>query len=144
MMPLLQLIWSFSAALSSGMWALLEWHMIVRWMSLLPLFWCCIQLKWEEAVKINCDGFPPKEVCSKSNPSFALWDSKGSRFSWKNVWQSQAPSRAAFCVWSVALGNILTLDDLRKRHVIVMGHLLFHCDVASAILSPLFSRFVLS
>lgn len=60
------------------------------------------------------------------------------------MWQSQAPSRAAFFAWLVALGNILTLDNLKKQHVIVMGHLLFHCDETSAILSALFSRFVLS
>jgi hypothetical protein len=24
-------------------------------------------------VKINCGGFPPKEVCLRSNPSFTPW-----------------------------------------------------------------------
>jgi hypothetical protein len=57
------------------------------------------------------------------------------------VWQTQALSRVAFFVWSAALGKILTLDNLRKHHVIVINkcfmcksneetvdHLL-HCEV---------------
>jgi hypothetical protein len=30
------------------------------------------------------------------------------------------PMRVTFFVWMVVLGKILTLDNLRKRHVIVM------------------------
>ncbi|XP_059436558.1 CMP-sialic acid transporter 2-like isoform X2 [Corylus avellana] len=57
------------------------------------------------------------------------------------VWQTQAPLRAIFFVWSAAFGKILTLDNLRKRHVIVtnrccmrkrseetVDHLLLHCE----------------
>jgi hypothetical protein len=79
-------------------------------------------------------------------------------FPWKCVWWTQAPSMAAFFSWSAALGKILTLDNLRKRHVIVINrcymckktkefvdhHLLLHCDVASALYYYLFSRFGLS
>jgi hypothetical protein len=36
------------------------------------------------------------------------------------VWRTQAHSSAAFFAWSVALGKILTLDNLRKQHVIVI------------------------
>ena len=70
------------------------------------------------------------------------------------VWQIQALPRAAFFVWSAALGKILTLDNLRKRHVIVINkcfmcknneetvdHLLLHCEVASAMWYAIFSRF---
>jgi hypothetical protein len=59
-------------------------------------------------------------------------------------------------VWSAALGNILTIDNLRKWHVIVMdkccmckrngestNHLL-HFDVAYAIWIAFFSCFGLS
>jgi hypothetical protein len=51
--------------------------------------------------------------------------------------------RTAYFVWSAALDKILTMDNLRKRHVILMDryckckrngesvdHLLLHCDVA--------------
>jgi hypothetical protein len=36
------------------------------------------------------------------------------------VWRTKAPLRAAFFAWSAALGKILTMDNLRKRHVIVV------------------------
>jgi hypothetical protein len=80
-----------------------------------------------------------------------------SHFPWKSVWRTQAPPRAAFFAWSAALGKILTGDNLRKRHVIVVDrccmckrsresvdHLLLHCDVAYAMWSAIFSRFGLS
>jgi hypothetical protein len=80
-----------------------------------------------------------------------------SHFPWKSAWRTQAPPRAAFFGWSAALGKILTGDNLRKRHVIVVDrccmckrsgesvdHLLLHCDVAYAMWSAIFSRFGLS
>jgi hypothetical protein len=64
-------------------------------------------------------------------------------FSWKSTWRSKAPSTMAFFVLEATLGRILTLDNLRKRYVIVMDwccmckkssestdHLLFHFEVA--------------
>jgi hypothetical protein len=60
-------------------------------------------------------------------------------------------------VWTAALGKILTQDNLRKRHVIVINyccmckkieetvdHLLLHCDVASVVWNSLFSCFGVS
>jgi len=62
-----------------------------------------------------------------------------------------------FFAWSAALGKILTLNNLRKRRVIVIDrccmckrygeyvdHLLLHCDVASALWSVLFNLFRMS
>jgi hypothetical protein len=62
-----------------------------------------------------------------------------------------------FFVWSAALGKILTLDNLRKRNIIVINrccmckrseetvdHLLLHCKVASALWYAIFSRFGLA
>jgi hypothetical protein len=72
-------------------------------------------------------------------------------------WRTQAPSRAAFFSWLAALGKSLTLDNLRKRHVIVINrccickktkesvdHLLLHFDVAFALWNTIFSRFGMS
>jgi len=60
-------------------------------------------------------------------------------------------------VWSAALGKILTMDNLRKMHVILVDrcciykqngksvdHLLLHCDMTYALWSALFTRFGLS
>ena len=65
--------------------------------------------------------------------------------------------RVAFFAWSVALGKILTMDTLRKRHVIVIDRcclykkkgesvncFLLHCEVARALLDDLFTQFELS
>jgi hypothetical protein len=73
------------------------------------------------------------------------------------VWRTRAPSSAAFFAWSEALGQICTLDNLRKRHVIVIDrwymckkagesvdHLLLHCNVASTLWTSVFSCFRLS
>jgi len=81
----------------------------------------------------------------------------GRHFLWKSVWQTQTPSQAAFFAWSVVLDKILTMDNLRKMHVILVDrccmckrngesvdHLLLHCDVAYALRSALFTRFGLS
>jgi hypothetical protein len=59
-----------------------------------------------------------------------------------SVWQTNAPTRAALLAWSAALGKILTIDNLRKWHIIILDkccmyqrdgksvdHLLLHCDV---------------
>jgi len=74
----------------------------------------------------------------------SLTCSGGTRFPWKSVWRTQEPPMAAFFTWSAALGKILTIDNLRKRHIInvdrccvckrdgeSMDHILLHCDVAS-------------
>jgi hypothetical protein len=59
--------------------------------------------------------------------------------------------------WTAALGKILTLDNLRKKRVIVIDrccmckmngetvdHLLLHCEVAHALWYAILSRFSLS
>jgi hypothetical protein len=62
---------------------------------------------------------------------------------WRSIWKSKAPSRVIFFVWTAALGKILTMDNLRKKNIIVtewccmckksgesIVHLLLHCEVA--------------
>jgi hypothetical protein len=59
-------------------------------------------------VRIECVGSLPKRGCLRSPV--------GSSFPWKSIWRNRVPLRVTFFVWTDALGNILTLDSLRKRH----------------------------
>jgi hypothetical protein len=63
-------------------------------------------------------------------------------FPWKSIWCTKAPSRVAFFVRSAVLGKILTLDNLRKKNMVLVNrcgmckeeesidHLLIHCKSA--------------
>jgi hypothetical protein len=75
-------------------------------------------------------------------------------FPWKGIWKVKAPPRVAFFVWTAILGKILTLDNLRKRNIIVMewcclcktsgesiDHLFIHCEVASELWTVFFQLF---
>lgn len=87
----------------------------------------------------------------------SLASPKGRCFPWKGVWHTPTLSRVIFFVQSAALSKILTLDNLRRRHVIVMDrccmckssgefvdYLLLHCNMVSTIWSTFFNRFGLS
>jgi hypothetical protein len=67
-----------------------------------------------------------------------------SYFLWKSIWKVKVPPRVAFFVWTATLGKILTLNNLRKRNIIVMelcfmrkssgesiDHLFLHCMVVT-------------
>jgi hypothetical protein len=72
-------------------------------------------------------------------------------FPWRYIWRSKAHLRVTFLAWSTTLGKILTLDNLRKRHIIVVDwyclckksgetidHLLLHCELASGLWNSIF------
>jgi hypothetical protein len=74
-------------------------------------------------------------------------------FLWKIIWRNKATLRAVFFAWTTSLGKILTADNLRKRHVIIVDwccickrneefedHVLLHYEIANALWSALFSR----
>ncbi|KAF5480926.1 hypothetical protein F2P56_001629 [Juglans regia] len=78
-------------------------------------------------------------------------------YPWKSIWQTKAPTKAAFFVWTASLDKILTTDNLRKRRVIVLDwcymckkygesvdHLLLHCEMAKGMWDDIFSRVGLS
>jgi hypothetical protein len=109
-------------------------------------------------VEIGCGGSPPKEACSRSSPSLAHWlvlkevSSRGRVCGGLKFFRGRL-----FFAWLVALGKILTLDNLRKMGVIMVNicclykrngesvdHIFLYCDVASALWNALFSRFGMS
>jgi hypothetical protein len=65
------------------------------------------------------------------------------QFRWKSIWKAKVLPRVAFFSWTAALGRLLTIDNLRKRHLILVDwccmckksgesvdHLLLHCPMA--------------
>jgi hypothetical protein len=77
-----------------------------------------------------------------------------SPFPWKSIWRTKAPLKLAFFTWTASLGKILTLDNLRKCHIIVidwccmckksgklLDHLFLHCDVARELWIMVFQMF---
>uniref|UniRef100_A0A2N9GR88 Reverse transcriptase domain-containing protein n=1 Tax=Fagus sylvatica TaxID=28930 RepID=A0A2N9GR88_FAGSY len=41
-------------------------------------------------------------------------------FPWKIIWKAKVPPRIAFFSWTATLGKLLTIDNLRKRHLIIV------------------------
>ena len=73
-------------------------------------------------------------------------------FPWKSIWKVQVPTRIAFFTWIAALGKILTIDNLRKRKVLILdwccmcksngesvNHLLLHCPITRDLWDMVFS-----
>ena len=95
-----------------------------------------------------------KEGFQVKNYYKQLLPSAGALVPWKRIWKTNAPPRVAFFVWVAALGSILTIDNLRRQHVIVLdwccmckesgesiSHLFLHCSAAREIWSFIFSIF---
>ena len=75
-------------------------------------------------------------------------------FLWKSIWKSKTPPRVAFFAWTAACSKILTLDNLRRRGMVLVNrcwlcesdgesvdHLLLHCGAASALWNAFFAWF---
>jgi hypothetical protein len=46
-------------------------------------------------------------------------------FPWKSIWRSKAPPKVAFFAWTAIYSKILTLDNLRRRGIIVVNRCWF-------------------
>ena len=78
----------------------------------------------------------------------------GCSFPWKSIWQPKVPPRVSFFIWVAALGKILTAENLRKRHIILVSwcclckvdgetidHLLLHCPFSCEVWDMIFALF---
>jgi hypothetical protein len=67
-------------------------------------------------------GWSPSKRSKFEVKSFyqVLISPNGSPFSRKSIWRVKDPLQLVFFVWTVALGKILTLDNLRKRNAAVV------------------------
>jgi len=116
------------------------------------------------STKVNCDGedqlwWSPSHKRKFDVRSFykALACKEAIHFPWKSIWRTKVPLKVAFFAWTAAQGKIFTLDNLRKKRVIVidrccmwkmngesMDHLILHCKVARALWNAIFSHVSLS
>jgi hypothetical protein len=73
-------------------------------------------------------------------------------FPWRNIWRNKTHLRVLFFAWLATWEKILIMDNLRKRHVIVVDwccmckksgelvdFLLLHCEMASVLWNTTFS-----
>jgi len=105
------------------------------------------------STRVDCDGddqlwWSPSHKWIFDVRSFykALACKEAIHFLWKSIWRTKVPLKVAFFAWTAAQGKILTLDNLRKKGVVVIDrccmcklngesvdHLLLHCEVACAL-----------
>ena len=82
----------------------------------------------------------------------ALLPSNGLSVPWKSIWKTKVPPRVSFFVWIATMDRILTMQNLRRRHVMVIDwcymckasgestdHLLLHCPIATDLWNCMFS-----
>lgn len=85
---------------------------------------------------------------------FILLPQDRSHFPWRSIWLNKAFLIVAFFAWSVALGKILTMDNLRKQYIIaidwycmckkigkIVDQFLLHSEIANALWSSIFEFF---
>ena len=103
------------------------------------------KLCWKPA---NNRGFVVSRYYHSLSPSIVT------SFLWKLLWHSKVSPWVAFFSWTTALGKILTIVNLRKRHLVILewcymckrcgesvDHLLLHCPFAFEIWSMVFCLF---
>jgi hypothetical protein len=96
---------------------------------------------------------PSKRKFEVGSFFYKLSNLRGSYFPWKSIWKVNIPLRVSFFVWTTAIGKILTLDNLRKRRVIVVEwfcmckrsvksiYLLIYCELARKLWTVIFGFF---
>uniref|UniRef100_A0A2N9GSU5 Reverse transcriptase zinc-binding domain-containing protein n=1 Tax=Fagus sylvatica TaxID=28930 RepID=A0A2N9GSU5_FAGSY len=81
-------------------------------------------------VDVMCWNGSSKEGFQVKSYYRALLVRAGRCVPWKSIWKTKAPPRVAFFIWAAALGCILTTNNLRRRHVIVLDWCCMWCRSA--------------
>uniref|UniRef100_A0A2N9FA08 Zinc-hook domain-containing protein n=1 Tax=Fagus sylvatica TaxID=28930 RepID=A0A2N9FA08_FAGSY len=113
---------------------------------------------------------PMKYLCLPLGSTFkakAIWDSVvdtpldravlGKLQCWRGIWKSKVPPRVAFFTWTAVLGKLPTIDNLRKRNMVIVNrcclcktaaesidHLFLHCNLAKDLWDSVLSSFGVS
>lgn len=137
--PRWQILCSFLTTPYSGISTLLDSCMIKRWRWSRHSLICCTLLGGENKI---CWILSKRQMYVVSSFYHAFSPPAGSPFPWKSIWRNKAPSRVAFFIWKTTFEKILTLNNMRKSHIIVMNwcfmckksgksidHLLLHCEI---------------
>ena len=75
-------------------------------------------------------------------------------FPWKSIWKPKVPSQITFFLWVASLGKILTVENLRRRNIVVVNwcylckangesvdHLLLYCSFSRELWDLVFAFF---
>jgi hypothetical protein len=131
--------------------AIQDWEVEV----VLVFFGMLYSLRWRQGGEDCIRWIPSKRKKFEVRSFFHELSLSGvSSFPCRSIWKVKVPLRVSFFVWMAALGKILSVDNLQKRGVLVVGwccmckrsgeyidHLLLHCEVARDLWSALFTLF---
>ena len=146
-----QIIYGFGMMLFIGRWISYDYFMIGNWsLCLISLiFFTQSQLRGKGQIKVvgNHQGrrffrfFHFIMLCLLRIVSFP----------WKCIWKPRVQPRVNFLIWIVALGKIMTADNLRRRNVILVSlckvdgetidHLFLHYNVATELWDTVLNHF---
>ena len=78
-------------------------------------------------------------------------------FPWRGIWKYKVPPHVAFFMWTAVLGKLPTIDNLRKRNMVIVNrcclcktaaesvdHLFLHCNLAKDLWDSVLSSFGVS